>query len=450
MRFWTLTLGVVALITAVLVRPEPAAALFPTGVSFSASPSPSCTGRSVTMASTVSSANPVDPTPSGTVSFSDNGSVLATLALDGNGSAAFSTSALGLGTHQLRASYSGDTLNDPSASAAFTEQVRSCAGPGGGAGGGAGSPSAQKPPPPPKLIAAAGDIACGPANPNYNAGAGTAGACQQRATANLLATRPLDAILPLGDLQYDDPSLSGFLTSYDPTWGRWRQISHPIVGNHEYDNQLGGQGYWDYWNGTGANKGPAGVRGRGWYSFDLGSWHLVALNSNCDIVSCRRHSRQMKWLRRDMRKHKGHCVLAYMHHPKFSSGLYEEHQSTGAIWKLLFRRGADVILTGHDHIYERFAPIGPSGRLRGRRGITEFTAGTGGYVPFSIASPRAANSRFASASFGVLFMRLAQRSFHWSLVDIGGATLDEGDQACHPAWPRHRHHHGKHGHRPLG
>jgi acid phosphatase type 7 len=457
-RFTNLSLGVAVLTAAWLVPASPAAALFATSTGLSASPNPSCTNRSVAMQAGVSSSNPVDPTPAGTVNFSDGGSVLATVALDGNGTARFSTSALGPGTHQLRASYSGDALNDPSASGSFAQQVTSCGpGGGGGAGGAGGGSAAQKPPQPPKLIAAAGDIACGPANPNYNGGAGTAGACQQRATANLLGSRPLDGILPLGDLQYDNPSLGGFLSSYDPTWGRWRQISHPIVGNHEYDDQLGAQGYWDYWNGAGKKKGPAGVRGRGWYSFDVGSWHMVALNSNCDIVSCRRHSRQMKWLRRDLRKHKGHCVLAYMHHPKFSSGLYEEHQSTGAIWKVLFRRGADVILTGHDHIYERFAPMGPSGRLRGRRGITEFTVGTGGYVPFSIASPRSANSRFASASFGVLFMRLAQKTFHWSFVDVGGATLDEGDQACHPAWPRrhhhhgkHTHHHGKHGHRPVG
>ncbi len=299
------------------------------------------------------------------------------------------------------------------------------------------------------LIAAAGDIACGPGNPRFNSGLGTANDCQELLTSNLFAGRSLSAVLPLGDLQYDDNgSLESFLASYQPTWGRWHAASHPVIGNHEYDDGLGAQGYWDYWDGVGVGNGAAGVRGQGWYSYNVGSWHLVALNSNCDQVSCRGDSRQLRWLRRDLSDNADRCVLAYMHHPHFSSGLYEERGHTRSLWKALYRGRADVVLNGHDHLYERFAPQRPSGIVDYHNGITQFTVGTGGYFLFPIASPPIANSQFAyNQSFGVLFMRLALKSYGWSFVDVSGNTIDHGKRACHRETPpkrrhnRHHHHH---------
>ena len=295
------------------------------------------------------------------------------------------------------------------------------------------------------LIAAAGDVACGDNNPRYNGGGGTFNSCQQLLTSNLMVQRPLSAVLPLGDLQYDQSgSLESFLTSYDPTWGRLRSISHPVVGNHEYDDGLRAQGYWDYWNGVGQGDGPAGARGRGWYSFNLGSWHLVALNSNCDRVSCFGSSRQLRWLRRDLHEHRRRCVLAYMHHPRFSSGLYEELGDTRALWRALYRGRADVVLDGHDHLYERFAPQRPSGVADPSRGISQFTVGTGGYFLFPIIAP-VPNSEFAyNENFGVLFMRLRPRSYGWSFVNVFGQTVDHGRRGCTRAKPtprRHKHHH---------
>jgi hypothetical protein len=344
--------------------------------------------------------------------------------LDNDGVARFGTS-LAAGTHRITATYSGDLLYSPSTSGQLSQRVD------GGCAAGSGTP-ALKPPPPPPLIAAAGDISCGSANDRFNRGLGTSGFCQQLATSNLIAGRDVSAVLPLGDLQYDGAgTLQSILGSYDLSWGRWRRISHPTIGNHEYEDDHA-QGYWDYWDGAGKRKGRAGRRRRGWYSFDLGSWHLVALNSNCDQVSCRAHSHQLKWLRRNLRSNRGRCVLAYMHHPRFSSGLHEEHQDTGRLWNGLYRGGADVVLNGHDHIYERFAPQRPDGTLARRRGITQFTVGTGGYQLFSVAAQRARHSRFATAaSFGVLFLRLAPKSFHWSFVDTAGQPLDEGGRPCH-------------------
>lgn len=292
------------------------------------------------------------------------------------------------------------------------------------------APVAQAQPAP--VIAAAGDIACGNNNPRFNGGFGTSNSCQQLLTSNLLATRSLSAVLPLGDLQYDqNGSLESYLTSYDLTWGRWRAATRPVVGNHEYDDGLGAQGYWDYWNGVGAGDGAAGVRDRGWYSFNLGSWHLVALNSNCEFVSCRGNSRQLRWLREDLADHPRRCVLAYMHHPHFSSGLYEERGETRALWKALYRGGADVVLNGHDHLYERFAPMRPSGIPDPRRGIAQFTVGTGGYFLFPIVAP-IPNSEFAyNQAFGVMFMRLAFERYGWSFVDVSGVTVDHGTRVCH-------------------
>jgi hypothetical protein len=309
----------------------------------------------------------------------------------------------------------------------------------------ASAPAAQAKPAP--LIAAAGDIACGPSNPRYNAGFGNPGSCEQLLTSYLLGAQPLSALLPLGDLQYDERgSLDSFLATYEPTWGHFRAASHPVIGNHEYDDGLGAQGYWDYWDGVGQGDGPAGVRGHGWYSYNLGSWHLVALNSNCDWVSCRGSSRQLKWLRRDLRDNRDRCVLAYMHHPRFSSGLYEEPGDTRALWKWLYRGGADVVLNGHDHVYERFAPQRPSGIFDPKRGISQFTVGTGGYFLFPILAPPAPNSQFSyNSKFGVLFMKLAFKRYGWKFVNTNGNTVDHGKRRCHREKPRPRRKHHKHG-----
>jgi hypothetical protein len=297
------------------------------------------------------------------------------------------------------------------------------------------------------LIAAAGDIACGPSNENYAGGFGTSIRCQEYATSNLLVGRRLSAVLPLGDLEYDDSgSLDSFNASYVPTWGRWWAASHPVIGNHEYDDGEGAQGYWDYWDGIGQGRGRAGVRGRGWYSYNVGSWHLVALNSNCDWVSCRGNSPQLRWLRNDLSDSADRCVLAYMHHPHFSSGLFEERGDTRALWKALYRGRADVVLNGHDHIYERFAPQRPSGIVDHQKGITQFTVGTGGYFLFPIIEPRIANSQFAyNGAFGVLFMRLGLKQYGWTFQNVEGTPIDHGKRACHRAKrPRHAHHRRRH------
>ena len=164
------------------------------------------------------------------------------------------------------------------------------------------------------VIAAAGDIACDPGD--------TTDPCRQMETSDLLVGAGLTAVLPLGDIQYNSASLANILAVYDPSWGRVKSISRPILGNHESS----GTGYFDYFNGVGASDGRAGPRGKGWYSFDVGSWHIVALNSNCtrpvdtsDVVDCSVGSEQEQWLRADLAAHPAECTLAYWHHPRYSS-----------------------------------------------------------------------------------------------------------------------------------
>ena len=282
------------------------------------------------------------------------------------------------------------------------------------------------------VIAAAGDIACAPNNPRYNSGVGTDNSCKQQDTASLLDQGSYSAILPLGDLvNGEDDSLAGFQASYEPTWGRYRAISRPAIGNHEYDDLAGATGYWDYWNGVGVTDGQAGVRARGWYSWDLGAWHLIALNSNCEIVACGWGSRQNRWLRAELHRNRDRCTLAYFHHPRFSSGHFESPGRTQGFWRALYRGGADVVLNGHDHLYERFGPQRPAGQLDRRRGVTQFTVGTGGYFLFGIDS-LAPHSRFLSnGEFGILAMSLGDGGYGWQFLTLpGNQAVDAGTGKC--------------------
>ena len=283
------------------------------------------------------------------------------------------------------------------------------------------------------VIAAAGDIACDPNDSGYNGGAGTATRCRQRATSDLLVGGGLAAVLALGDIHYEDATLSNIQTVYHPTWGRVKSITRPVLGNHENN----GAGYFDYFNGSGVSSGPAGTRGKGWYSFNVGSWHVIALNSNCnrpadriDVVDCSSGSEQVQWLRNDLAANSRTCTLAYWHHPRWSSTNAEP--SAQAFWQALSDAGADLVLAGHAHNYERFAPRNASGGLDRVRGIREFVVGTGG-VRFTGRTSSAANSEiFNSQTFGVLRLTLRPSSYDWRFVPEAGRTFtDSGSETCH-------------------
>jgi hypothetical protein len=289
------------------------------------------------------------------------------------------------------------------------------------------------------VIAAAGDIACnGTATPN-------ATRCQEAGTASLIAAGPkVSAVLPLGDLQYECGDYPNLLRFYDPTWGRFRAITHPAIGTHEYlttrggsgcdpSTTVSGKGYFDYWNGVNAVSGPAGDRTRGYYSYDVGSWHLIALNSNCARVGgCDATSPQGTWLRDDLAAHPGRCTLAYWHHPRFSSGEHGDDLAIAPLWDALYAAGADVVLNGHDHDYERFAPQTPAGIADPTTGIREFVVGTGGksHYRFTTVQP---NSEARNAdTFGVLELTLRPDGYDWRFLPTPGGTFtDAGNGTCH-------------------
>lgn len=274
------------------------------------------------------------------------------------------------------------------------------------------------------VIGAAGDIACDPGNAYFNGR--LIALCQMKATSDLLIRAAVAAVLPLGDLQYEDGALDKFRRSYDPTWGRLKSITRPVPGNHEYGTR-GAEGYFSYF-------GPiAGEPGRGYYSFDIGAWHVVALNSNCAPVGgCGEGSPQERWLRADLAAHPARCTLAYWHHPRFSSGFHGSNPAFDAFWRALYDAGADIVLNGHDHHYERFAKQDPQGRPDPGRGMREFVVGTGGRSLYGLKRGAANSEAFSADAFGVLALTLQAASYEWHFVrGPGRAFTDSGRAACH-------------------
>jgi acid phosphatase type 7 len=281
------------------------------------------------------------------------------------------------------------------------------------------SPAAAQDP----VIAAAGDIACAPGDPVTDV------TCHQQATSDLLVSAPLAAVLPLGDIQYNSASLSNINGAYHPTWGRVKSISRPILGNHESS----GTGYFDYFNGVGVADGLAGPRPTGYYSFDVGTWHLVALNSNCDRVACSAGSEQESWLRADLAAHPTGCTLAYWHHPRYSSGHEGNNTSMQALWEALDDAEAEIVLSGHSHDYERVAPVDRNGGIDQATGIRQFVVGTGGAFFTGGLDTLIPQSEVAqNTTFGVLFLTLRPTSYDWRFVPEAGQTYtDFGSTACH-------------------
>ncbi len=278
------------------------------------------------------------------------------------------------------------------------------------------------------VIAAAGDIACDPTDENYHGGQGTATACRMKATSDLLVGKSWDAVLLLGDNQYWDGTLAAYQTSFGPTWGRLKPLIRPAPGNHEYQTP-GAAGYYDYF-------GPAaGDRSKGWYSYDLGTWHVVALNSNCSSIGgCGPGSPQLLWLAADLAAHPRACTLAYWHHPRFSSGAHGDDTTYDAFWRTLYAAGVDLVLAGHDHDYERFAPQDPDGKPNPAHGIREIVAGTGGREVRPFSTLRANSEARNAKDLGALKLRLRSDGYDWEFLPAAGGTFkDSGSAGCHSA-----------------
>jgi uncharacterized protein YjdB len=267
----------------------------------------------------------------------------------------------------------------------------------------------------PPVIAGAGDIAdCSRAS--------------QEATAKLL-DNIAGTVVTFGDMAYNDGTLTNFMQCYDPSWGRHKARTRPAPGNHEYNlssNQ--GVGYGQYF---GAAAGPVG---KYYYSYDLGAWHIVVINNYVDMSA---GSPQEQWLRADLAAHPAVCTLAYWHQPRFSSGGNGSDVTTQPIWQALYDYGADVVLNGHDHDYERFAPQTPTGAVDNVNGIKEFVVGTGGNSLYSWPGNPIANSELRSnVNYGVIKLTLWPTSYDWQFVPVAGGTFsDQGSALCHAGTP---------------
>ncbi len=261
-------------------------------------------------------------------------------------------------------------------------------------------------------------------------GAGDIASCSQnndRSTARLLAKIP-GTVLALGDNVYPYGTAQKFRDCYDPTWGKYKSRTKPAVGNHEYYHTTGANPYFDYFGAR------AGKPGRGYYSYDRRGWHVVVLNSNCNKVGgCSRRSPQGRWLRNDLANNPASCTLAYFHHPLYASGTGTATPQVKPFWSMLQDRGAEVILSGHAHRYERYAPMTPGG-TPSANGIRQFVVGTGGEPGGDeIHHADAPNMQVVKTNvFGVLRLSLRADSYAWKFVPVAGKTFtDSGNDRCH-------------------
>ena len=262
------------------------------------------------------------------------------------------------------------------------------------------------------MIVAAGDVAA----PSPSAAT--------RATATLITAIDPDMVIALGDNQYPSGALSDFKTGYGATWGALRSRTRPTPGNHEYESDPTAAGFFTYFR----HEVPSD-----YYSYDLGEWHMISLNSNCEMTGgCSRGSAQFEWLRDDLARHDSVCTLAYWHHPRWTSGVTEGNSEQVAPFvRLLEAANADVILTAHEHNYERFAPQSADGRAD-PAGIVQFVVGTGGKSLMRLGPPDDNSVARSDTTFGVLQMTLHPDSYDFSFKPVlDGAFQDSGSKTCH-------------------
>jgi hypothetical protein len=260
-------------------------------------------------------------------------------------------------------------------------------------------------------------------------GAGDIAGCDfkpDRKTARLVGNIP-GTVFTLGDNVYPEGTRAQFRNCYDPTWGKYKKRTRPVAGDQDYESS-GAKPYFDYFGWR------AGKPTRGYYSYDRGAWHIVALNSNCEEVGgCDWQSAQGRWLRRDLDRHRARCTLAYFQHPLYASGNGYDSPKVEPFWTTLYNYHADVIINGHAHRYERFARITPSGERSSARGIREFIVGTGGAPGGTQHGPDEPRTQAKKVNApGVLKLELGSGFYHWKFVPVEGRNYtDSGRARCH-------------------
>ena len=255
-------------------------------------------------------------------------------------------------------------------------------------------------------------------------GAGDIASCTSsgdEATAKLLDSIP-GTVFTAGDNAYENGTAVEYTTCYAPSWGRHKARTRPAAGNHEYLTP-GALGYFGYF------RAAAGDTGKGYYSYDLGAWHVIVVNSNLNVGT---GSPQETWLRADLAAHSPRCTVAIWHHPRFSSGPHGSSAIMQSVWKALYDGGADLVVVGHDHLYERFAPQNADGQLDMAHGMREFVVGTGGATAYAIVSPAPNSEVRNSGTRGVLKLTLYPDRYDWKFVPVKGSTFtDSGSASCH-------------------
>jgi len=230
-------------------------------------------------------------------------------------------------------------------------------------------------------------------------------------------------VLTTGDNAYPDGTATDYSDRYAPTWGRHKAITKPVPGNHDYHTS-GAAGYFGYF-GT-----AAGDPAKGYYAYDMGGWRLYALNSNIAVSAS---SAQVAWLKADLAANPRACVMAYWHHPRFSAGNYGDSTAYEPLWQALQDAGAEIVLNGHDHNYQRYVPMRPDGTIDEAGGIREFVLGMGGTGHYAL-QPRTDGRRAAAddTAFGVLALTLKPAGYDWRFVPEAGRTFsDSGSGSCH-------------------
>ena len=305
----------------------------------------------------------------------------------------------------------------------------------------------------PAVLAGAGDIArCYPGqDPTAFQPPGPDNPAEQ--TARLLDDMPGATVMAVGDNAYQFGSPLDYAGCYHPTWGRHRDRTRPATGNHEYLTP-GAAGYFGYF---GLRAAPP----HGYYSYDLGRWHVVVINSTPQVYlcwppeanefppgfpslpvpetldpaagrACAGDVAQQLWLAADLAAHRGtRCTVAYFHHPRYSSGPHGNHYQMQRIWDILYANGVDVVVSGHDHLYERFAPQDPTGNADPARGIRQFTVGTGGAEFYDVATRQPNSEVLINTEHGVLVLSLANKEYGWAFVAVDRSVKDSGSGACH-------------------
>jgi acid phosphatase type 7 len=259
-------------------------------------------------------------------------------------------------------------------------------------------------------------------------GAGDIADCSR--TADEATAKLLDEIegtvFTTGDNAYDSGTDTEFENCYEPTWGRHKARTYPTPGNHDYKT-AGASGYFNYFGAA------AGEPSAGYYSYDLGEWHVVALNSRCDEVGgCTEDSPMLRWLRKDLAENAKSCTVAYFHDPLFSSGSLGNNTKMVPVWETLYAANADVVLSGSAHLYERFTPQSPAGVADATRGIRQFVVGTGGAALHPINGTKANSEVHNTDAHGVLKLTLHSTSYDWEFVPVTGKTFtDSGSDSCH-------------------